>query len=76
MDLLIHASFFSHSRRIKDKPFVWSTRKKSNHTIIYLQNTSHYIIIECKIYYIFLKKYTKLKTLSNNKYIDSLIYKI
>ena len=76
MDLLIHASFFCHSSRIKDKPFVWSTRKKSNHTIIYLQNTSHYIIIDCKIYYIFLKKIQNLKTLSNNKYIDSLIYKI
>ena len=41
----------------------------SNHTLHYLQNTSPCIIIECKMYYVFLnflKK--KFKILSNNKY--------
>ena len=60
MDLLITYSSLAYSRCIKDELFVRNTRTNSNYMLHYLLNISSYIIIECKMHYVSLRKTYKI----------------
>ena len=74
IDLLISTFSFSHSKRIEDYQFVSSSKNKFQPHITLFTNyitLYAYIIIECKIYYVFFKKrFTKFKT----RNLENLIY--